>query len=201
MSATLLSLIMDFLLLGALSTMIFFALKLSKNLENFRKHRKEFKAVVDDLNKNIERAYETLATLKENSMSSSLNLEKYVLRAEDMVEELMLINKASERLANRLEDLGASRQSRGGSRAHHDRGVGDTETKDYDEALYNNIVSMEKSVSELVQAEEEEAPPSFFIQDREFEDHAGLDAEGPVQSEAERELLEALAKNRQHGSH
>ncbi len=182
MTAELLSLILDFVILVALVGTIYYALHLSRSLNSFKKNRDEMKAMIGDLTKNIDDAQTAIDGLKAASHIAADNLDDVLHESKKMAEELRMINETSNSLANRLESSASA------SRAHaptppsyiEDMDEGD----DFDpEPVDNDVIE----------------PPSFFIQDREFEDDDFDDNEDVELSRAERELIEALQGQKHQG--
>ena len=172
MSATL-SLFIDVLVMTGLVATIYFVLKLSKSLDNFRSHRSEFEALMEELNKNIEHAYETLASLKETSMRSGGDIKQQIEEAKALSDELKIMNQSGNSLANRLEDLSSSAAAPSAAKEYSP--YGDEGGAFEDDDL---------------------GGPSFNIQDREL-DGPATDAGGKeFQSQAEKELFEALQRNK-----
>lgn len=181
MSLTLLSTVMDFAVMAALIGTIYFALRLSKSLNNFRAHRNEMKALIAELSKNINDAQGAIEGLKATSNIAANNLDDVLHDSRRMAEELKLINETGENLANRLENLAAA------SASSYERSS-DIEDEEYYE--------------ELEAANTDDGPPqppSFFIQDRDFEEEDAQDGNDDFISEAEKELLQALKQNKKTG--
>lgn len=176
MSMTLLSTILDFAVMTALIGTIYFAMRLSNSLNNFRAHRNEMKTLIAELSRNINDAENAIHSLKATSNKAADNLDDVLHDSRRMAEELKLINESSNSIATRLERLAA-----GGNRYE---ASSDLEAEEY----YDD---MEAANTDNSPAD----PPSFFIQDREFEDG---DAESANVSEAEKDLLQAL-KNKKSG--
>ena len=59
MTAQILGLVLDIAVLIALGFTIFYCLKLSRSMNNFRQHRQEMAALIADLSKNIDEALRT----------------------------------------------------------------------------------------------------------------------------------------------
>ncbi|MCB9982306.1 MAG: hypothetical protein H6861_01350 [Rhodospirillales bacterium] len=173
MSSALLSLILDFAVLVALVGTIYFALRLSRSLDNFRKHRNEMKTLIAELTRNINDAQDAIDRLKATGNIAANNMEDILHDSRRMAEELKMINETGESLAGRLEKLasGAGRAS----------SYEDEEYFDEPRAANTDRRPSDSSIE----------PPSFFIQDRDFEDNEA-DNDDSFVSEAERELLQAL---------
>lgn len=183
MSIESLSLFLDVLILLGLAATIYFALKLSKSLNNFRKQRKEFERGMQELNQNIEQAHLSLAQIKGFSGTYDAEAQVSLDEARELLDELKLMNQSGNNLADRLEHLAS--QSSYINQANEFSEPAEDED-DYDEQLYNNLAALEEAV------EDDEA---FSIQDREFDAPAS-----DVQSTAEKELLQALKKNQKRAS-
>ena len=182
MSPTL-SIFMDVLVMAGLATTIYFALKLSRNLDNFRNHRKEFELLIGELNQNIEHAYEALAALREGSKRSGGDMEDQLEEARLLIDELKLMTQSGNNVADRLGELAENT----GSIARNE----DSFEDEVDEQLYKGLETFEKGFAE---------EPSFSIQDREFDEPFAPADDDHLQSQAEKELFEALQRNKKKSS-
>ncbi|MCB1531626.1 MAG: hypothetical protein KDJ35_02040 [Alphaproteobacteria bacterium] len=173
-----LSLFLDVLVMGGLAATIYFTLKLSRSLNNFRDHRKEFEGLMTELNQNIEHAYEALAALREGANRTGSDLEEHLEDARVLVDELKLMTQSGNSVAERMSMLADEIRS--------------DEDDEVDEQLYRGLETFEKGFDE-----EDYESPSFAIHDREFDEPSapGGDA-GGLQSQAERELYEALQRRK-----
>ena len=90
MDATLLSLTFDVFVMVALIFTIYYAMRLSKSLDNFRNHRNEMKTLVAELANNINSAQKAIDGLKATSDIAADNLDDVLNDAKRMREELML---------------------------------------------------------------------------------------------------------------
>ncbi|MBL4805396.1 MAG: hypothetical protein JKY71_11075 [Alphaproteobacteria bacterium] len=177
MTAELLSLILDFVILVALVGTIYYAFNLSRSLNNFKRQREEMKAMINELVKNIDDAQTAIDGLKAASHIAADNLDDVLHESQKMAEELKIINETSNSLANRLEKTASNARS--------------VPTASYDEDRFDDDDDEEPSGgSDVIE------PPSFFIQDRDFEDDEDLDEDADL-SRAERELIEALQGQKQ----
>lgn len=176
MGTELLSLILDFAVLAALTGTIYFALRLTKSLNNFRAQRTEMKKLMDELNRNINDAQNAIDSLKTTGNTAANNIEDLLHDSRKMAEELKMINEASDNIADRLEGLTTSKGA--ANSFEEDEYFDEPQAANTDEGPIE--------------------PPSFFIQDREFDE--GLDDEtDALISEAEKELMEALQNNKKAG--
>lgn len=98
-----LSIIMDMILLCALAITIVYAIRLSQSLNAFKSQRNEFRALFAELTQHIDKAYSTLDALKNTGDQSAAELQEAVNEARYMLDELQIVNVASENLAKRLE--------------------------------------------------------------------------------------------------
>ena len=172
MDTALISVIMDFVVLAALGGTIFYAMRLTQSLNNFKNSRNELKDLILELTKNIDQAQNAIEGLKKASNTAADDLDGVLHDSRKMSEELKLINDTSNALAGRLEKL-ASEGRRSAPAA---------------------------PAAEEVQYDEQEdniETPSFFIQDRD----RGDEGEGTQEfsSQAEKDLYEALQKNKKAG--
>lgn len=186
MSPTL-SLFMDVLVMGGLAATIYFVLKLSRNLNNFRNHRAEFEALIGELNKNIEHAYEALAALREGANRTGGDMEEQLEEARMLVDELKLMTKSGNNVADRLGEMADKTRGAAAEASPAD---------DIDHQLYKGLETYEKGFME--DSVEDIDGPSFAIQDREFDEPfaPAQDGASDLPSQAERELYEALQKNK-----
>lgn len=181
----LLSLILDIAVLVGLGFTIYYCIRLSKSLNNFRQYRQEFNTLLQELSRNIEKAQNAVADLKDNSFEAGEDLQKVINNSRNLADELRLMNDMGNALANRLERLSEKGREQTASAPR-------------------KPLSEEKPVKASKAGGKEKAP-SFFIQDREFDRERNYDDDtdfadeeddtGEFQSKAERELYEALKKN------
>jgi hypothetical protein len=182
MTEHILSLVLDIAVLIGLGFTIFYCLKLSRSMNNFRQHRQEMNKLIDNLSRNIDEALRAIDGLKIAGDRSGRDLQKIINESRSMAEELQMINETSNSLASRLENLA---------------GQGNFSAQSFEEP--------EEYVDEPV---ETHAPrnvamqrPAFYIQDRDYNDDAPVndDEDEGGMSKAEKELAEALRKNKNPG--
>ncbi len=192
MSSVLMGFVLDVLVLIFLGFTMYFALRLSKSLNNFRVDKKEMKALIGTLSKNIELAQNAIEGLKVTSHNSGKELQNLIHESRALFDELQIMNEAGNGLARRLETLAERRQ--GGTPQ-------DLPDSDYAQEERPNS----------------DRGTSFLIQDRDFEEsddddfgEAGFgwndgddrDQNIPedLQSQAEKELYRALQQNKKKRS-
>ena len=214
-----LSLILDVVVLVGLGVTIYYCIRLSKNLNAFREYRAEFTLMLQDLTKSINKAQASIENLKKSSQSAKEELSGIILEGDKLKEELQLMTAAGDSMASRLEKLAEKNRKIARNIETHSYDGDDDSTHASDEerraaqpkpfqppvkdkpqaAKGKNGLGNGKGQSQKKQAQDF---PSFFIQDRDFEegeeantDPADMDFDtegGEFQSRAERELYEAL---------
>lgn len=105
MSNDLASLLLDIVILILLGATIFYVIRLTKGLKEFKEHRQEFDSVIANLLASIDQADHSVRMLKKVSAEESSNLEQNVARAMVLSDELKMINETGENMAKRLEKL------------------------------------------------------------------------------------------------
>ncbi|MCB1783226.1 MAG: hypothetical protein KDI13_04465 [Alphaproteobacteria bacterium] len=105
MSAEILGLVFDILILVFLGATIFFAMRLSGSLNAFRAHREDFDKMIGDLNNAVRQAQQSILNLKETGEHETSELRQLVRESRALSEELQIINEAGENMARRLEEL------------------------------------------------------------------------------------------------
>lgn len=199
MGGTLLGLIMDLLLLACMGWTIYFALKLSKNLENFRKQRGDFEKIIHELSRNIDSAQRAVESLKISSREAGDTLQVRLEDAGAMVDELQLMIQSGESLARRLEDVAA--RSGKAARQENQKDM-PFAIRDYE--FEEETLPPPETASKPVASEEfdvfHEEPASGLL-DEAFDpyDDGMEEEEERLISRAERELLQALRRNRKAG--
>ena len=174
MTGNTLSIILDLVVLGFLGITIFYAIRLTNSLNNFRAMRQEFQHIMRQLTNNIEDAQRGVDNLKSETRDSGQTLQKLINEAKSVVRELESSSKGpSARSASRVE---SSRP----------------QMKDEEEEAFRMLER------ELLQEEEEDA---FSIFDREYDDEPkpAPAQDNNLKSRAERDLYEALLKNKPSG--
>jgi hypothetical protein len=175
--------LLDTLVLAALGATIFYVLRLSKVIGAFRGHRKDMEKLIAGLSRNIDDALRAVEGLKQSGETSGKNLQKIINESKSMADELQIINEVSDGMAKRLESL----IMKGKSAPH--------------EFEINETFSFPASVStDKVPDRKNPEKGGFFIQDRDYEGgeqvEEDFDMPEELQSQAERDLMDALRKNR-----
>ncbi len=199
-------LILDVIVLVFLLTTIFYVMRLSKGLSDFKAHRREFDGLITSLLSSIDQAERSVNTLKQVSGKEAAELDKLIKQSKLMSEELLIINEAGENMAKRLEKL-AERNREVAQRSNPIMSARN------EEKIHSPVRGRKKdykSTLKKVDNEEGSELPTFMIQDREFDNIEGLenhldasvsndawDGEDDsmpdnLQSQAEQELFAAL---------
>lgn len=184
MSFEVLGFLLDVFVLVCLGATIFFALRLSKSLNNFKAYRDEFNNLVKTLSQNIDQAQRAVINLKAGSHETADELNDLIKKARAMRDELQLINEAGNSLAVRLEGL-AQKSGRAFEPASSSS---DPWFDDEDE-----------DIEEFMEAAEDDLP--FSIHDPDFSEKPAREnvSDKTFQSQAERELYQALMGKRKAG--
>lgn len=103
MTQDVLGLIMDGLLLCFLGVAAYFAAKLSRQLQVFRKSRAELEKLVSDLTGSIAQAERSIDGLRRAAQKAGLDLQDEINDARGLLDELQIIVEAGEGIAARLE--------------------------------------------------------------------------------------------------
>lgn len=174
MTGQVLSIILDIAVLIGLGFTIFYCLKLSTSMNNFRQHRQDMTQLLERLSKNIDEALRAIDGLKLAGDRSGRELQKIINESRAMADELHIINESGNNLASRLEGL-----------------------------IDRNRVAAPavSSAAEPIPRKSSGEKQAFFIQDRDHaEDEEENDLPEAGHSQAEKELLEALRKNKKSPS-
>lgn len=182
-----LSIILDIVIVILLGFTIFYALKLSRSLNAFRAHRKEFDKLLDELTRSLGGAQQAMHSLKTTGTDAGRNLLDIVNKSRSLADELQILNQSGEKLAARLETL-----------AEKNRRIaqGLEDPADFEEDL--DVFAKPARP----RAFDPDEGPAFTIHDRDFgatgpeESELEDDMPGHLQSHAEKELYRALMQNR-----
>ncbi len=177
MSGSLLSLVMNGIIIVLLGATIVYAQKLSTHIRVFRDSRKDLDKLIRDLGQQIEKADATVSAMKAAARDSGKDLQRRIDEARGLSEELQLVAESANNLASRLEK-GAERPK-------------------------PSVRAVKQPEPARREKGRETPVPAFAIRDPEFgrdEEEQGMDEtamqSGRLQSRAERELYEALLKRR-----
>ena len=184
------SLIVDIGMLALLAATVYLAFRLNINLKHFRESRSEMEGLVNRLTGNIDKAERAIQGMQNAARNAGRELDEIISDAKTLSDELKFMNETGNNLAGRLEKL-----------AERNR-----ELTDKIEAAGN--VGQISSPSKPQPIRLDEGARGFAIHDREFEqgfadeedDFEDLTDDdfgtSGLQSQAERELFEALQKGK-----
>lgn len=184
------ALIMDIGMLVLLAATVYLAFRLNINLKNFKKSRSEMEGLVNRLTANIDKAERAIGGMQNAARNAGKELDEIINDAKALADELKFMNETGNNLANRLEKI-----------AERNR---ESSEKIEEKSMLAKVSSSAKGQPIKI----DEAPRGFAIQDRDFA--AGLEEDddeeefddlsdedfGGLQSQAERELFEALQKGK-----
>jgi hypothetical protein len=184
---------MDVTILVLLAATVYLAFRLSIHLRHFRDSRHEMEGLLVRLMSNIERAEGAIAGLQNSADTSGAKLHEIVNESKFLADELKFMNEAGNNLAERLEKIAEKNRMLVDEMEGHSNKV---------KAAPISFKQHEPFVAQEIE------PVGFMIQDRDYDDELsdddfefGGDLENSgLQSQAERELYEALnKKQRKHG--
>jgi hypothetical protein len=101
-------LLLDILIIILLGATIFYAMRLSKYLEQFRSNRSDMERLIRDLSMQITRAQEGISTLDQLTKDNSDELRSLLIKGRGLADELQIMNEVGDNLASRLETLSSS---------------------------------------------------------------------------------------------
>ncbi len=211
MNGDLIYLVLDVAILAFLIATIFYVIRLSKGLSEFKAHRREFNGVITSLLSSIDQAERSINSLKQVSVQEAAELERLIKQSKLMFEDLQIINEAGENMAKRLEKL--AEKNREIAQKSHSHIGGEMGGKISSKVPYKSKKQAKKNYTETLEiVEKSDADlPSFMIQDREFSNIDSLDdpisndiigdmgddyQSDKLQSQAEKELFAALRSNK-----
>lgn len=169
MSFEVLSLFLDIAVLLALGTGVYFALKITRVLDNFKKARKEMKGMIQTLTEQINLAEKSIESLKYESYETADELRSLIKKAAPLAGELKVMSEAGGHIADRLEELG-------------ERGAASEAVKEKPIDWASESQGVKNETDDIF-----EEDGAFAIQDHDYETE-----ESDLESEAERELFKVL---------
>jgi hypothetical protein len=188
-----LAFLMDAVILGLLAATVFLAFRLSLSLRTFRESRSEMEGLVSRLSANIDKAEQAIHGMQGTARKAGVELDEIISDAKRLRDELKIMDESGNRLATRLENIA----------------VRNRELVDELEKAQAQPIRINNELPRVLQNDfEDELEREFSIRDRdqdmeeEFDRQYGMDSgDGALQSQAERELFEALqsSKIRQRG--
>lgn len=205
------ALLTDIVVMSLLGATIFYAIRLSRNLEHFRQTRDDLHAVINDLSTHVHRAQQAVEELRAHAGQSAINLQTLITRSEEIADELQLMVQAGDALAGRLENL-ASKAS-GAEQQRAEQALPDVE--DFYQPPPQKMQSQPVPIvperpyhngDVMQQAHAGGFGGAFAIRDRDYEaESTGAEAEADwedddpilsLSSQAERDLAAVLRRRR-----
>ncbi len=186
MSTELISLLLDIIILFFLGATIFYVLRLSNGLNDFKLHRREFDNVITSLLSSIDQAERSVQTLKQAGAKEAGELESLIMQSKSISEELKIINEAGEGMAKRLEVLAeknreAVQASRPSIKPPERALRKNTYSQSDNENKISSHIDMDKerdytsTLKSVERADDDLDMPSFMIQDRDIADLGELE--------------------------
>ena len=183
MSSSLVSFSLDIAVLIFLAATIIYVIKLTKSLNDFKAHRREFDGVIANLLSSIDHADKSVKALKEVSEGEDAELSALISQSKVMSEELGIINETGEAMAKRLEAAAESSRK---------TPIKSSPLSSRRNAKQVDYASKLKNIRKPVDDEE---LPSFMIHDEQALNIDELVDDGDfkgLKSQAEQELFAAL---------
>ena len=182
---------MDIAILALLAATVFLAFRLSLSLRTFKESRFEMEGLVNRLSANIDQAEKAIHGMQNGAKKAGIELDEVISDAKRLRDELKIMNESGNGLATRLENIAVR------NRELVDQIESSAPQKA--EPIRYNI-----ELPRALQGEfEDDLDQEFAIRDRDLgiEDEFADDDDVSLQSQAERELFEALqnSKIRQRG--
>jgi chromosome segregation ATPase len=179
---------MDIAILVLLAATVYIGFKLMMSLRNLHEARSEMEGLLNRLTSNIDRAENAIGGLQNAAKNSGVSLQSIINEAKFLADELKFMNEAGNGLANRLEKL-AEKNRELVSKIETAGGAGVQEIR---------FKAMPQQFKTQEQIDIEEFERELALLDAE---DVGIDSDDtlvldmpPLQSQAERELYEALAR-------
>lgn len=123
MDFSLLSVILDIVLVGLLAAAILYGFRLNRHLRALRQSREELKTLLGEFSRSTERAENALEALRRGSRENVGAVREAVERAEALKDDLEFLSKRGEQIADRLEaGVSAGRSAGGGTPPAHGGG-------------------------------------------------------------------------------
>ena len=175
-------LFLDIVIVILLGATIFYAMRLSKYLEQFRSNRSDMERLIRDLSMQITRAQEGITTLDALAKENSDELRGLLNKGRSLADEMQIITEAGDSLATRLEQLSLRART------------GDAPQERVSEPVFA-APPRKPSPAKSSPAPLPNSSALFSIRDPDFEDDDGGD-DGELMSRAEKDLARALRKKK-----
>jgi chromosome segregation ATPase len=186
---------MDVSILALLAATVFLAFRLSLSLRTFKESRFEMEGLVNRLSANIDKAERAIHGMQNTARKSGSELDEVISDAKRLRDELKVMNENGNNLASRLENIAIKNREL-------------VEQIEKTPAVNATPIKYNRELSPVVEDDLEEVLTCGFAihdkdydADEDFDDEFENEHESGLQSQAERELFEALqtSKIRQRG--
>lgn len=179
---------MDAAILVLLAATVFLAFRLTLSLRTFKESRFEMEGLVNRLSVNIDKAEQAIHGMQGTARKAGTELDEIISDAKRLKDELKIMNESGHGLATRLENLALRNR----------------EMVDEMERAAAQPIRINNELPRVLQNDfEAELEQEFSIRERdrdledEFDRQYGMsDDDTGLQSQAERELFEALQSNK-----
>lgn len=101
---TIVSVLLDLVLIGLLIAGIFYAVKLTRQLADMKASRADMERFVGEFNATVMRAEAGIRGLKNASRESGDDLERLIERGQNLRDELNFLTESADQIANRLSE-------------------------------------------------------------------------------------------------
>jgi hypothetical protein len=103
MTGSVVAMILDVVVIGLLGAVLFFAIRLQKQLHEFREGRDEFGRMVQEMSASVTQAEKAIQGLRDTARASGRDLQAQIDVARSLSDEMQIITEAGDNLAVRLE--------------------------------------------------------------------------------------------------
>src|SRR3982751_6032942 len=103
MTGSVFAMILDVIVIALLGAVLFFAIRLQKQLHEFRQGRDEFGRMVQEMTASVTQAEKAIQGLRDTARASGRDLQGQIDAARALTDEMEIITEAGDNLAIRLE--------------------------------------------------------------------------------------------------
>jgi hypothetical protein len=193
MSGSILSLVLNGLILIMLAASILYSSRLSIHIRAFRNSRKELDKLIKDLGTQIERADQAISDMRDASKGAGKKLQDTIVAARQITDELMVMTDSGNNLSARLEKLAGQAKS-----ARRDPPEAQISSKR--RPVRDELTKPRTGKTAGLSPKPSVPLPNFSIRDTDFDrDDKDSNEDPGLASQAERELYEALRSRKPEG--
>ncbi len=202
--------LIDIIILALLAGTVFYAMRLSEQLNILKDSKSELEQLVSNLSINIRRAHEAIQEMQEVATNSGDELQDLIEKGQSLSSELQIMNESSNNLANRLES-GIDRiptKAESYTDSYSDTPYNDNNFDEFDEDIEDTAFERQEQRQRQrpkPKSRQARSVENFFIRDRDFEanfeeeldDYEDYEDEfRNLSSRAEKQLASAIRRNR-----